>query len=46
MGHRTKQGILNRGISNGKEMLKEKLNILSYQENANQNDSEILPSTS
>jgi hypothetical protein len=33
--------ILNRGISNGPEALKEMFNILSQQGNENQNDSEI-----
>jgi hypothetical protein len=41
MGYRSKQKILNGGISNGRETLKAMFNILSYQGNANQNDSEI-----
>jgi hypothetical protein len=32
MWHRAKQRILNRGISNGREALKEMFNILSHQE--------------
>lgn len=32
-----------RGISNGLETLKEMLNILSHQENADQNDPETSP---
>jgi hypothetical protein len=39
--NRTKQRILNRGISNGQETLKDTFNILSHLGNANQNDSEI-----
>ena len=46
MGYRAKQRILNRGISNGQEALKEMFSILSHQGNANQKDSEILPYTS
>jgi hypothetical protein len=38
---KSKQRILNRGISYGWETLKEIFNILSNQGNANQNDSEI-----
>ena len=41
MGHRAKQRILNRGILDGLEALKEMLNILSHQGNTNQNDPEI-----
>jgi hypothetical protein len=41
MGHRAKQKILSRRISNGLETLKEIFNILSYQGNSNQNDPEI-----
>jgi hypothetical protein len=46
MGYRTKQRILNWGISNGREAPKEMFNILSHQGNANQNNPEILPHTS
>ena len=42
MGHRLKQRILNRRISNGQDIPKVVFNILSYQGNTNQNDSEIL----
>ena len=35
------QRILNRGISNGREALKEMFKVLSHQRNANQNSSEI-----
>jgi hypothetical protein len=38
--------ILNRGISNGWEALKEMFNILSHQGNANQNNFEIASYTS
>jgi hypothetical protein len=41
MGYRFKQRILNRGILNGLEVLKEMFNVLSHHENASQNDSEI-----
>jgi hypothetical protein len=41
VGYRTKQRILNSGNSNGKEALKEMINILSHQGNANQNNSEV-----
>jgi hypothetical protein len=41
MGYRAKQKILNKGISNGWEELKEIFNVLSHQENANQDDREI-----
>ena len=41
MGHKTKQRILNRGISNGREALKEMFKVLSHQRNANQNICEI-----
>ena len=41
MKYRSKQRILNRGISNGQETLKEVFNIINLQGNANQNDSEI-----
>ena len=41
MGYRAKQRILNRGISNGQEALKEMFNILSHQGNANPNNPEI-----
>jgi hypothetical protein len=39
--YRAKQRLLKRGLSNGQETIKEILNVLSHQENANQNDSEI-----
>jgi hypothetical protein len=45
MGNRAKQRSLNRGISGGQEALKEMFNKLCHQENANQNDSEILSYT-
>jgi hypothetical protein len=45
MEYKAKQRILNRGISNGQEALKEVFNILSHQENINQNYSEILSYT-
>jgi len=38
MGYTSKQRILNRGLSNGQEALKEKFNILSHQGNLNQNE--------
>jgi hypothetical protein len=41
MGYRAKQRILNTGILNGREALKEMFNILSHQGNVNQNDPEI-----
>ena len=41
MGYRSEQKILNRGISNIWEEFKEMFNILSHQENENENDSEI-----
>jgi hypothetical protein len=41
MEYRTKQRILNREILNDQEILKEILNILSHQGNANQNNTEI-----
>jgi hypothetical protein len=37
MGYRTKQIILNRGVSNGKDVLQEIFKVLNHQENANQN---------
>jgi len=43
MGYRAKGRILNWGILNGQEALKEMLNILSHQANANQNSPEIPP---
>ena len=43
-GYKTKQRILNRGISNSQETLKEMFNIVSPQENANQNKSVLHPS--
>ena len=45
MGHRAKQKTLNRGITNGQEILKEMFNILSHQVNTNQKDLEILSFT-
>jgi hypothetical protein len=42
MGYRTKQRILNWGISNGQEAPKEMFSILSHQRNANQNGPNIL----
>ena len=45
MGYRAKKRILNKGISNDKEALKEIFNILSHQKNANQNGPEIPPYT-
>ena len=45
MGYRSKQRILNRGISNGQKTLKEMFNIVRCQGNANQMDSEILSYT-
>ena len=41
MGYRTKQRILNRGISNEQEALKEMFKVLSHQGNASQNDPKI-----
>jgi hypothetical protein len=41
MGFRGNQSFLNRGISKGREALKEMVNILSDQGNANQNDPEV-----
>ena len=41
MGHSTKQRILNKGISNGWEALKEMFKVLSHQGNTNQNNSEV-----
>ena len=45
MENRVKQRIFNEGISNGQETLKEMLNILSHQGNANENEPEIPPYT-
>jgi hypothetical protein len=42
MGFRAERRILVRGLTNGLEALKEMFNILSHQENANQNDSETI----
>ena len=39
MGYRSKQRIINRGISNGQKTLKELLNIFNHQGNPNQNNS-------
>ena len=44
MGHRAKQRIHNKGISNNQEALKEIFKVLSHQGNANQNP-EIPPYT-
>jgi hypothetical protein len=41
MGYRVKQIILNRGILDGQEALKELFKVLTHQENANQNNSEV-----
>ena len=46
MGYRAKQRILNTGILNGREALKEMFNILSHQGNVNQNDPRIPTYTS
>ena len=45
MGQKSKQRILNKRISNGREMIKEMLNIFRHQGNKIQNDSEIPPYT-
>jgi hypothetical protein len=45
MWYSSKQRILDRGISNGQEALKEMFNLLSCQGNSNQNNSEIPPYT-
>ena len=42
MWYRLKQKIVNRGISNGKEALKEMFNIITHQEHANQKSSRFL----
>ena len=42
MWYRAKQRILNRGISNGRDTLKEMFKVLSDQGNANQNNCEVL----
>jgi hypothetical protein len=44
LGHRAKQRIHNKGISNNQEALKEIFKVLSHQGNANQNP-EIPPYT-
>jgi hypothetical protein len=44
--NRAKQKTLNQGKLNGQEAPKEMFNILNHQENANQNNPEILPHTS
>jgi hypothetical protein len=41
MGYRAKQRILNRGISNGQEALKEMFKVLCHQEVTNQNNFEF-----
>jgi hypothetical protein len=46
MGFRSKQRILNRGISNDLEAVEEMFNILSHQKNTNQNNPELPPHTS
>ena len=43
MLYRAKQRILNRGISNGQEALKEMCKVLSHQGNVNQNNFVIPP---
>ena len=43
MGYIAKQRMLNKGILNGREALKEMFNILSHQGNANQNNAKIPP---
>jgi hypothetical protein len=43
MSYRTRQRILNRGITKGPETLKEVFIIFNYQGNANKNDPEISP---
>ena len=43
MGYRSKQRILNKGLSKGQETFKEMPNILSHQGNASLEDSETLP---
>jgi hypothetical protein len=45
MGYKAKQKILNRGIPNGQEALKEMFKVLSNQGNASQNNSEVPPYT-
>ena len=45
MGYKAKQKILNRGIPNGQEALKEMFKVLSNQRNASQNNSEVPPYT-
>ena len=44
MGYRTENS-QQRNLSNGREALKEIFNVLSHQENASQNNSEILSYT-
>jgi hypothetical protein len=46
MGHRAKQRILKRGLSNGWETPEKMFSILNYQGNVNQNKPEIPPHTS
>jgi hypothetical protein len=45
MGYRSKERILNRGISNGQGSLKEMFNILNHQGNANPKGPDISPYT-
>ena len=45
MEYRANQRILNRGISNDQEVLKEMLKVYSHRGNANQNNSKIPPYT-
>ena len=45
MRYRAKQRIFNGGISNWQDAHKEMFNILSHQENVNQNNPEIPPYT-
>jgi hypothetical protein len=45
MEYRAKQKILNRGLLNGQETLKEMFNILSHQENENLKVHDIQPYT-
>jgi mannitol/fructose-specific phosphotransferase system IIA component len=45
MRYRTKQIILNRGITNDQEALKEMFKLLSHRGNANQNSSEVPSNT-
>jgi hypothetical protein len=40
MGYRAKQRILNRGISNDREVIKEMLKVPTHEQHANQKESE------